>query len=72
MHILQFVRGAKKIARLDVALVEQRLEQVIGLPQTGAKTFGELSLADLWRFLEDPEDTQVNLFCRGHAFLLKR
>lgn len=70
-RISVFVLGAKETVRLDVALVEQSLEQVVGLAHTDAKTFGELPLAGLWLVLKDSEDAQVSSFGRDHTTLLK-
>ena len=72
IRIFQFVFGAKKAARLDVTLVEQRLEQVIGLAQAGAKPFSKLPLAELWLFLDNSENAQVHLLGRGHVLLFNR
>lgn len=41
LRLFPFALGAKEISRLDVALVEQRLLQVVGLLQPGAETLGE-------------------------------
>ena len=72
IRIFQIVFGAKKAARLAVTLVEQRLEQVIGLAQAGAKPFSKLPLAELWLFLDNSENAQVHLLGRGHVLLFNR
>jgi len=72
VRVFQLVFGAKEAAGFDVAFFEQRLEQVIGLAQTGAKPFSKLPLADLWLLLDDSEDAQVHLLGRGHGFLFNK
>ncbi len=64
--VFQFVLGAHEIAGFEVAFVEQRFDQVVGLAQADAKPFGELPLADFRFRFDDLEDAELGLFGVGH------
>ena len=66
--VFRLVPGAQKIARLDVALFEQRLQQIVDLAQADTESLGQLSLADGRLGVDDLEDAQLGLFCRGHGW----
>jgi len=64
--VFQFVLGAHEVASLDMAFVEQRFDQVVGLAQADTKPFGKLPLADFRFRFDDLEDAELGLFAMGH------
>jgi len=64
----QLVVAAAEVVGLDQTLVEQGLEQVMGLAEAHAQGARQLALADFGLFFDQAENAVVGGFAGGHGY----
>ena len=68
VEVAVFVLAAAEVAGLDPALVDQRLEAVVGLAQADADLLGQRALADFRVGFQGPEQAKAGFQVQERGF----